>query len=278
MIYCFFLLLFFSFLNFCIFDYFIWWSVFVICTFVFVLLVKDCDINCLISYYVLPEVCGYYFLVFNNWKMQFLLLMLKSGSAPFHFWIFSVLEGLKKWYVLWFLTLQKLPYFFVLVNFWGDFFFIILFIGMVLCYIQVFLLRSFFDMLVVVSTESFNWLLLLSIFSFSDVFFFVFFYYFIMFLVLSYIYSSVNFFSVEMVLLFFNVPLSLTFFLKILLIFGSGIFVGYFYLFLLFIMPIMSLGISYFFFCISMSNFNVGVKYYDYLVYVLFCFGLLVYF
>nr|YP_003734886.1 NADH dehydrogenase subunit 2 [Setaria digitata]ACZ44410.1 NADH dehydrogenase subunit 2 [Setaria digitata] len=278
-IFCFFFVLIFEFFEFLCFYYIVWWSVFVICTFVFVFIAKDGIFNCVISYFVLQEVCGYYFLVFNSWKIQFLLLMLKSGSAPFHFWLFSVLGGMKNWYVLWFLTLQKLPYFSVLVNFCGDFFFFILFFGMIVCYFQVFLLRNFSDMLVVVSTESFNWLLLLSVFSFSDVFFLIFFYYFVMFLIISYVYNSYfNFFSFEMVFVFFNVPLSITFFMKVLLLFSSGFFSGYFYLFLLLLMPLMSLSIGYFFFCVSMSSYSFGVKYYDYFVYVLFCFSLLVYF
>ena len=275
----FFLLLFLSFLNFCVFDFVVWWSVFVICTFVFVFIAKDVDFGCIVSYYVLQEVCGYYFLVFNNWKLQFLLLMLKSGSAPFHFWLFRVLGNIKKWYLLWFLTLQKLPYFFVLVNFCGDFFFIFLFFGIVFCYFQVFLLRNFSDIIIVFSTESFNWLLLLSVFSLNEVFFVVFFYYFVMFFIISYINSgSLSFFSYETIFVFFNVPLSLTFFVKVLLFFSSGYFVGYFYLFLLLIIPLMSLSIGYLFFCISMSSFFVGIMYYDYFVYVLFSFGLLVYF
>lgn len=242
-------------------------------------MVKDNFYSSVITYYILQEVCGYYFLVFNNWKLQFLLLMLKSGSAPFHFWLFSVLRGIKKWNVFWFLTLQKLPYFSVLVNFCGDFYFTFLFFGIIFCYFQFFLLRDFSDMLVVASTESFNWLLILGMFSFNDVLFLFFFYYFVMFLIVFYVYGfGFNFVSLEMVLVFFNVPLSLTFFLKVLLFFGSGFFVGYFYFFMLLFMSIISLGVSFFFLYVSMVNFNFGVKYYDYLVYILFCFSFLVYF
>nr|AZH08560.1 NADH reductase subunit 2 [Dirofilaria sp. 'Thailand II']AZH08567.1 NADH reductase subunit 2 [Dirofilaria sp. 'Thailand II']AZH08573.1 NADH reductase subunit 2 [Dirofilaria sp. 'Thailand II'] len=278
----FFLLLFLSFVNFCVVDYFIWWSVFVICTFVFIFMVYSvsvCDVGCLINYYIIQEICGYYFLLFDSWKLQFLFLMLKSGSSPFHFWVFSVLGGLKKWSVLWFLTLQKLPYFVVLVNFCSDFFFFVLFFGMIICYFQFFLLRSYCDLLFVGSTESFNWLLLLGVFSFNEVFFLFFFYYFVMFFIISYVYSGfVNFFSLEMLMVFFNVPLTITFFLKVLLLFGSGFLVGFYYYFLLLVMPLMSLGIGYFFFLVSMLGFNYGLKYYDYFVWVLFCVSFLSYF
>nr|BAV82815.1 NADH dehydrogenase subunit 2 [Onchocerca volvulus] len=274
----FFLLLFLSFINFCVVDYIVWWSIFVICTFVFVFFVGG-ELgfsSCLVNYYVIQEVCGYYFLVFDGWKLQFLLLMLKSGSSPFHFWLFSVLGGLNKWFVLWFLTLQKLPYFVVLVNFCGDFFFLFLFFGMIFCYFQFFLLRSYRDLLVVGSAESFNWLLLLGIFSFNEVFVLFFFYYFVMFFVISYVYGGfLDFLSLEMLMFFFNVPLSITFFLKVIVLFGSSFFVGFYYLFLLLFMPLMSLGVGYLFFLVSMMSFNCGFKYYDYFVYVLFCIGLL---
>nr|ADN52149.1 NADH dehydrogenase subunit 2 [Loa loa] len=272
----FFLLLFLSFLNFCVLDCVVWWSVFVVCTFVFIFLSKGSSFSCLVNYYVIQEVCGYYFLVFDNWKLQFFLLMLKSGSAPFHFWLFSVLSGMKSWFILWFLTLQKLPYFFVLVNFCSDFFFLFLFFGIIFCYFQFFFLRGYVDMLVVGSTESFNWLLLLGMFSFNEVYLLFFFYYFVMVVVISYIYNNnLNFFSLEMLMVFFNVPMSITFFLKVLLFFGSFEFVGYYYFFILIVMPLMSLGVSYLFFLVSMLSYNYGLKYYDYFVYLLFCVGLL---
>lgn len=233
----------------------------------------------MVNYYVVQEICGYYFLLFDSWKLQFLFLMLKSGSSPFHFWVFRVLGGLKKWFVLWFLTLQKLPYFVVLINFCSDFFFFFLFFGMVVCYLQFFLLRNYSDVVIIGSVESFNWLLLLGIFSFNEVFVFFFFYYVTIFFVISYVYSGfLSFFSLEMLIVFFNVPLSITFFLKVLLLFGSGFFVGFYYYFLLLIIPLISLRIGYLFFLISMSGFNQGLKYYDFFVWILLCIGFLSYF
>nr|YP_004935157.1 NADH dehydrogenase subunit 2 [Acanthocheilonema viteae]ADN52137.1 NADH dehydrogenase subunit 2 [Acanthocheilonema viteae] len=273
--------LFSCFINFCVLDYIVWWSVFVICTFVFIFLVSSCAgmSGSLVNYYVIQEICGYYFLVFDSWKLQFFFLMLKSGSAPFHFWIFSVLGSMEKWFVLWFLTLQKLPYFVVLVNFCSDIFFFFLVFGMFICYFHFFLLRSYRDMLVVGSTESFNWLLLLGMFSFNEVYVLFFFYYFVMFFVISYIYVfGCSFYGVEMLMVFFNVPMSVTFFLKVLLLFGSGLYVGVYYFFLLLLMTIMALSFGYVFFLFSMSSYNYGLKYYDYIVYVLFCISVLSYF
>nr|QRZ60660.1 NADH dehydrogenase subunit 2 [Spirocerca lupi] len=280
MLFVFFLLLFLSFINLCVLDYIIWWSVFVVCTFVFVFFLKEgVFFGSLVNYYLIQEICGYYFLVFNNWKLQFLLLMLKSGSAPFHFWLFSVLSDIKKWFLVWFLTFQKLPYFVVLVSFCSDFFFLFLFLGMIFCYFQFFLLRSFLDMVVIVSTESFNWLLFLGIFSLGEVFFFVFFYYFVMFFIISYVCGKdFTFFGWELVFIFFNVPLSVTFFLKIMVLFGTGVYFGFFYLFLLLLMVMMSLGVGFWFFYISMTGYNFGVKYYDYFFFLLWPFMLFVYF
>nr|WLW41715.1 NADH dehydrogenase subunit 2 [Mansonella ozzardi] len=270
----FFLLLFLSFVNFCVIDCIVWWSVFIICTFVFIFMAKGVSGFCLINYYIIQEISGYYFLLFDGWMLQFMVLLLKSGSSPFHFWLFSFLPGLNKWYFLWFLFLQKLPYFFVLVNFCGDFFFFILFFGMVVCYLQFFYLRDFGDMVVIGSTESFNWLLLLGMFSFNEVFIFFFFYYFTMMIVMSYTYMwSFNFFSIEMLMIFFNVPMSMTFFLKVFTLFDLS--VGFYYYLLLLIMPLLSVGFGYFFFLICMTSFNYGLKYYDYFIYLVFCLGFL---
>lgn len=167
----------------------------------------------------------------------------------------------------------------VLVNFCSDFFFYFLFFGMVVCYFQFFLLRGYSDILVISSTESFNWLLLLGMFSVSESFVYFVFYYCVVLLIISYVYSyDYGFCSFEMLFVFFNVPLSITFFLKVLLLFGSGFYVGFYYYFLMILMPFMSLGVSYFFFLVSIVSYNVGVKYYDYFFFVLFCFGLLSFF
>nr|YP_003875466.1 NADH dehydrogenase subunit 2 [Chandlerella quiscali]ADL39024.1 NADH dehydrogenase subunit 2 [Chandlerella quiscali] len=261
-----------SFINFCLMDYIVWWSIFVICTFVFVFFVGLDNISYLINYYVVQEICGYYFLIFDKWKLQFLILLMKSGSAPFHFWLFSVVSGLKKWFILWFLVLQKLPYFPVLINFCNDFFFWFLVFGMFFCYFHFFFLRNCIDMIVISSTESFMWLLIFSIFFSNEVLFFFVFYYLIMFLIIPYVFNmSMNFLSLEMIFIFFNVPMSITFFLKIFLLFGSFDYVGFYYYYLLLLLPLMSLGIGYFFFIYSMINYNYGLKYYDYLIFFFVC-------
>nr|ASS35191.1 NADH dehydrogenase subunit 2 [Thelazia callipaeda] len=277
--FCFFYYFVFKLFEFLCGYYFIWWSIFIICTFFFVFLgVGNVSAGALFNYFMIQEVSGYYFLLFGNWKMQFFFLLLKSGSAPFHFWLFSVLRDVKKWFFLWFLTFQKLPYFFVIVNFCSDFFFVVLLLGMVFCYLQIFFLRDVLDMIVIASVESFNWLLFLSVFSFNEIFFFVFFYYFVMVFFIFYGVKSGGFFNYELVMVFFNVPLSVTFFLKLLLLFSSGFYVGFFYLFLLFFMVIMSLSISSWFFYVSMISFNLGLKCLDYFFYIFFCFMLFLYF
>lgn len=271
----FFLIIFISFINFCVLDYIIWWRVFIICTFIFIFFIGLNNISYLINYYIVQEICGYYFLVFDGWKLQFLILLIKSGSAPFHFWLFSVTCGLKKWFVLWFLTLQKLPYFPVLINFCGDFYFFFLFFGMLFCYVHFFFLRNYIDIIVISSIESFGWLLIFGTFFINEVFIFSFFYYLIIFFIISYVYNNdLNFFNLEIVFTLINVPIRITFFLKVLLLFSSFEYVGYYY-FLLLIIPLISLGIGYFFFIISIMRYNYGLKYYDYLIYLLFCIGIL---
>nr|YP_010332257.1 NADH dehydrogenase subunit 2 [Tetrameres grusi]UNY39756.1 NADH dehydrogenase subunit 2 [Tetrameres grusi] len=266
------MMLFMGYLNLCLIDYVVWWSVFVVCTFIFLFVAKDSVFyGGLVNYYVLQELCGYYFLVFNNWKIQFLVLALKVGCAPVHFWLFSVVECLNKWFVMWFLVLQKLPYLFVMINFCSDFFFFFLFFGMVICYLQFFLVRSVLSMLVIGSTESFSWLLFLSMFSFGEIFFFFFFYYFVMFCVVMYFFAGgrgvLNF---ELVFVFMNIPLSVTFLLKVFLL-VSSVGVGLYYLFLLLFLSVFSLGFCYWLFCLCMFV-DGGVKYYDCYFFILLVF------
>nr|WAP90819.1 NADH dehydrogenase subunit 2 [Neofoleyellides sp. XM-2022] len=276
-VFIFFFILFLSFLSMCLVDYVLWWSIFVVSTFVFIFFLKnECYYGSLVSYYIVQEVSGYYFLVFSSWKFQFVIIMIKAGVAPFYFWLFGVVESLSKWYLMWFLTFQKLPYFFVMVNFYCNYFFYFLLFGVFVCYLHFFLLRGFLDMLVVFSVESFSWLLMLCFFS-GDFFFYVFFYYFIMIVSLPYVYKYYfSGLSLELVLIFFNIPLSVTFLLKLLLM-GEVYIVGYYYFYLLFFMVLISMGISFWFFYVSMIN-NIGVKFNDYFFFVFFSFMLLSYF
>uniref|UniRef100_A0A2K6VIY6 Uncharacterized protein n=1 Tax=Onchocerca volvulus TaxID=6282 RepID=A0A2K6VIY6_ONCVO len=87
-----------------------------------------------------------------------------------------------------------------------------------------FLLRNYCDLIVVGSAESFNWLLLLGIFSFNEVF--------------------VLFFSITLLcFLLFLMHIMVLLFFEAVLLFGSTFFISFYYSFLLLAMSLMSLGV-----------------------------------
>nr|QXT44859.1 NADH dehydrogenase subunit 2 [Crassicauda sp. Ningbo-2019]WHL46730.1 NADH dehydrogenase subunit 2 [Crassicauda magna] len=253
-------MVFFCYVNFILVDYFIWWSVFVISTFIFVIYLKSyVDVYCLVNYYLIQELCGYFFLIFSNFYCQILLLMVKAGVAPFHFWLFSVTSRLISWFLMWFLVLQKMPYFPVIFNFCGMELFFIIFLGLFFCYLNNFFCRDASNMLVIFSTESFNWLLLFSLFSFGSVYFFFLYYYFIMIFIIPFFSSFYNCMSWELILLFFNIPLGLTFFLKIMVLFYGAALSGIYMLLVLFLMLMFSVSVIYWILMSSMY-FSYGLK------------------
>nr|YP_004927918.1 NADH dehydrogenase subunit 2 [Heliconema longissimum]ACV96724.1 NADH dehydrogenase subunit 2 [Heliconema longissimum] len=257
-------MIFFCYMNFILMDYFIWWSIFVISTFLFVIYFKAfISIFPIISYYLIQELCGYFFLILSNFNIQFFLLLMKAGVAPFHFWIFSVTSRLVSWLLMWFFWFTKNTYFPVIFNFWWFSIFLMIILGLGIWYLNNLINRDFNNMMIIFSTESFNWLLLFSMFSFGSVYLFFIFYYFFMFFLIpffSYFYKCMSW---ELILLFFNIPVGLTFFLKIMVLFfifnfsGSKYLLIYFlsYYLLLVLVNDLFLGVLIFFINLSIMIF-----------------------
>lgn len=133
----------------------------------------------LFNYFVLQERLGLLFLLFVGGYIQLLLLLLKVGVAPFHFWIFRVLNSVYGFNLVWFLTFQKLPFIFVIVQFITGLVLFVFLLGLILCLIQMFLVKNFKNLLILSSTESFNWVILGLVISFFRVLF-LFVYYFLL--------------------------------------------------------------------------------------------------
>nr|QDF64302.1 NADH dehydrogenase subunit 2 [Physaloptera rara] len=248
-----------SWLCFLVSDYVIWWSVFVVSTVIFVFLMSGAMAgSSLIQYYLIQEVCGYFFLILGG-SLSLFVLMMKSGSAPLHFWIFSIVSFLRGSSLVWFLTVQKLPYFFVMLVFLGGVFFYFLFSGMLVCYLQFFFLRFWNNMVLVASTESFNWLLMLGCLVSSGVFFLSLVYYFVMLFIIGFSYGGDSFMNWEMLLIFFNTPFCVTFLLKVMVLVFFVQF-NFFVLLLLLFMPLISLGIVFWFMYNMFVGVNLGAK------------------
>ena len=230
------------------------------------------------NYFLIQELLGFLFLLLFTFGSPLLVLFLKVGVSPFHFWVVLVSFYLEGFLLSWFLTFQKLP-FVPLFFFFMESGYFLIFFGILLCFFNIFFYYDSKALLVLGTTESFCWLLFVSFFSFSF-FIFVFFYYFFSF--------SFFFFSflcepgdptlLEFGLLFINIPLGVSFFTK-LLVFRTlrGVsFFFFFFLLLLFLFRV--LGLSRLLFLTRMSTHIIEKKGYGPWFFLLFPISLLVLF
>nr|YP_001795386.1 NADH dehydrogenase subunit 2 [Toxocara malaysiensis]CAL80799.1 NADH dehydrogenase subunit 2 [Toxocara malaysiensis] len=244
-----------SFLNFFSSNILVWWSVFLLMTVVFVCLSKGIAAYAsVLNYFVIQESLGLFFLVFNAFLLQFFIVMMKIGVAPLHFWVFSVTGSLYDWLLMWFLTFQKLPFLPVLVQIYDFKVIFLLFLGIFVCYLQLFVLKSYKNMMVISSTESFNWVILTCFLSVINVVYLFFYYLCLMFMLMpSFVVKDYGFVNWETVFVFLNVPFSVSFFIKIFSLGELFKLDGIFVLFLLFAMFLSML-------CFSLWLVNMSTK------------------
>nr|AGV02090.1 NADH dehydrogenase subunits 2 [Bunostomum trigonocephalum] len=207
-----------SFLALLVNNILVWWSIFLIMTLVFVMLNKKIgSYSSLFNYFVIQESLGLVFLMFSFSYFQLLILLLKIGVSPFHFWIFNVTNSVFGYNLVWFLTFQKLPFLVVLLQFLIGGFMFLLILGLFVCLLQMFLTKGFKNLLILSSTESFNWIVLGFMISFFNVFFIFVYYFMVMvFLIPKFEYMNIfGYLSWETMLVFMNLPFSVNFFVKI---------------------------------------------------------------
>lgn len=224
----------------------LWWSVFLILTLLFLTLIKkDFSFKRVVGYFLIQEICGLLFLIITYDFFQLLLVFIKTGVSPFHFWIFSVLSDCMGFNLLWFLIFQKIPYLLTIIYLFVLVFIFVLFLGILFCFIQIFIIKNFKNIIIINSTESFSWVLLSLVFTFFEFFQLFSYYVLIFFILLPYINFSFLSFRWELVLFILNIPLSLNFFVKFLsLSFIS--FLNFYFLLLLFLIFLSIVGFSYF--------------------------------
>nr|YP_003434139.1 NADH dehydrogenase subunit 2 [Chabertia ovina]ACX85221.1 NADH dehydrogenase subunit 2 [Chabertia ovina] len=226
----------------------VWWSIFLLMTLVFVMLNKNVNsYSSLFNYFVMQESLGLLFLMFSFGYIQLLIVMFKIGMAPFHFWIFSVMNGVFGFNLMWFLTFQKLPFLLIFLQLMVGQLFYLLMIGLLFCLFQMLLMKMYKNLLILSSTESFNWIVLGLMFSFLNVMF-VFMYYLVLMIMVipKFEFFNVNnFVGWETMLIFMNLPFSVNFFVKIFSLSEVLKVYGFNFLFLLFMMFFSVLSLSF---------------------------------
>nr|UXK95582.1 NADH dehydrogenase subunit 2 [Macropostrongyloides lasiorhini] len=196
----------------------VWWSIFLMMTLVFVALSKGMNsYGSLFNYFVLQESLGLFFLMFSYGYLQILIIMFKIGMAPFHFWIFSVTNSILGFNLMWFLTFQKLPFLLIFLQMMVGKLIFLLMLGLLFCLFQMLLMKTYKNLLILSSTESFNWITLGFVMSFLNILFIFMYYCLLMVMIIPKfeLFNINNFMGWETMLVFMNLPFSVNFFVKI---------------------------------------------------------------
>lgn len=235
----------------------VWWSIFLLITVVFILLNKSRkSYTRIFNYFVIQESLGLLFLLFRRGLLQFFIILLKIGVAPLHFWIFNVTNNIFNYGLMWFLTFQKLPFLTILLQiFWLSSVYILLF-GLLVCYIQIFVIKSYKNLLIISSTESFNWIVLGVFFSMFNTLYLFIYYFILIFLLISKFSKTTgyNFINWETTLVFLNIPFRVSFFVKIFSLREIFKFDSFFTLFLLFTIFLSVLAFRFWLINLSIKN------------------------
>jgi len=270
-----FLIILFFYLNFIVNNLIFWWSIFVLITLTFIFLNKlNGSFSSSLNYFLIQEFLGFLFIIFSGFLLQFLILLIKIGVSPFHFWLYSVSSTLNNYNLIWFLTFQKIPFIPVLLFLFNYIYLFLLIFGLLICYIQIFILKNFKFIFIISSTESFNWLffgLIFGIWGFT----FLSIYYFFNIIFLIFYLNSINltFIPLETILVFLNLPLSISFFLKIYLL--KLVILVYDFLSLILLVLIFLSSLSFIGWFLSFSikkiiDLKSYYTYYYFIIYILF--------
>nr|YP_010519784.1 NADH dehydrogenase subunit 2 [Cloacina communis]UXP34561.1 NADH dehydrogenase subunit 2 [Cloacina communis] len=238
----------------------VWWSVFLLMTLVFVALNKKINsYSSLFNYFVMQESLGLLFLMFSFGYFQLLIVMFKIGMAPFHFWIFSVTNGVYGFNLMWFLTFQKLPFLLIFLQLMVGKLIFLLMIGLLFCLFQMLLMKTFKNLLILSSTESFNWITMGFLMSFLNILFIFIYYFVLMVMVIPKFefFNINNFIGWETMLIFMNLPFSVNFFVKIFSLTEIFKVQSLGFLFLLFLMFFSALSLGFWMVNLSTKFFEV---------------------
>nr|YP_003434086.1 NADH dehydrogenase subunit 2 [Teladorsagia circumcincta]ACX85209.1 NADH dehydrogenase subunit 2 [Teladorsagia circumcincta] len=248
----------------------VWWSVFLLMTLIFCNLNKSIiNYSTIFNYFVLQESLGLIFLLLAYNYVQLMIVFLKIGVAPLHFWIFSVTNGVFGFNLMWFLTFQKLPFLLVMLQMMMIKIIVLLLAGLLVCLMQMLLIKSYKNLLILSSTESFNWLILGFVFSFLNVMM-IFFYYFLMMLILIPKFNfNLQFLSWETTLVFLNLPFSVNFFVKVFSLSEVLKYDSVWILLLLFMMFLSVLSLSFWLVNLSVNVVNKKLIYNNLIYFIL---------
>lgn len=187
-------------------NYLFWWSCFLILTLLFIYLAKieTLGVLRLSLFFLFQEVVGVIFLFNFRESFQRMVVLLKVGASPFHFWLYYLRYFLESYLMIWLFILYKFSILPLILYFLIDWFFFLI-LGLYVLYFQLQELSQFKLVFFFSSIESFGWLLIrLRCSLVNFVFFFLFYYILVCFILPRF--SVFFFFNIEHVFFFLGCP------------------------------------------------------------------------
>lgn len=208
------------------------WGLLIITTIcgIFKLSVNGVSKSLIIFYFIVQELLGSLFILIYINHIIVYLLLLKSGVAPFHFWLSKILIGCFGYSFIWILTIQKLPYFFIIIILYSYISLFLIVFGLIFPLLQCLFIKEIHIIIFLLLTSRRNGLLLFGCLNFLIGFLF-----FIIYILIIYIFFGMNyksgliFISIELFFLLIGFPGRLPFFIKVIMFFslfnGSGLLI-----------------------------------------------------
>jgi len=167
-----------------------------------------------IIYIIIQELFGLLFLMTS---VQWLWIMCKFFIAPFHLWVFHLVNWTKNIVFIWLMAISKLNFIGLFMLVFNRTLLVLLLLGVLSVLINYYFVKGLYGVIILNSIESFNWILLLIVTgSFS-----------IIRMLLTYVIIYVHFMkssndlgSLEVSLLILSLPLLFSFMIKILTLVG----------------------------------------------------------
>ena len=215
------------------------------------------------QYFLLQEFLAFHLLLRSSSAFLAIVLLFRGGFSPLHFWVFYFVKFLEGFPLVWFLTVQKVFYVYLLAVFLSEFLFYSILFGLIFVYFQMLSVVRRKDLLVLSRTESLGWsICLLSLLS-GAFFIFILLYFVVMFLLIRSL-VSLKIPSWDLSFFLISVPLGLSFLFKFLsLVFLLPLLRFILVLVLVLVsLSVLSLGLFMFSYCLkSSSSFGGGSSY-----------------
>lgn len=130
---------------------------------------------------------------FSDWVIC-LSLSIKMGIFPFHFWVYKFGSASNVLHLFLLLTIQKLPLFFLLKNFYSQIILNLLFVSLILGSLLIFLSNKFKDLVISSSIYSRIWFYIFLLYS-NFIFLFRFLFYRLAMIIVGLYYNSISIFK-----------------------------------------------------------------------------------